>query len=57
MIKEFKGQGEKSFPGSGYLKPCNRKAYCLRKDLLKMSDYREIYGSPRIPAELKRWQD
>jgi len=30
-VKEYKEQGEKSFPGSGNIKPCNEEYYRLLK--------------------------
>lgn len=41
-IKEFKEQGEKSFPGSGKLKPCNEELYRLRKELADVKQERDI---------------
>jgi transposase-like protein len=41
-IKEFKDNGEKSFPGSGILKPCNEEMYQLRKELADVKQERDI---------------
>lgn len=41
-IKEFKEQGEKSFPGSGKLKPCNEELYRLRRELADVKQERDI---------------
>jgi transposase-like protein len=41
-IQEFKEQGEKSFPGSGKIKPCNEEMYRLRKELTDMKQERDI---------------
>jgi transposase len=41
-VKEFKEQGEKSFPGSGSLKPCNEELYRLRKELADVKQERDI---------------
>jgi len=41
-VKEFKEQGEDSFPGSGKLKPCNEEIYFLRKELASMRQERDI---------------
>ena len=41
-IKEFKEQGDKSFPGSGKLKPCNEELYQLRKELADVKQERDI---------------
>ena len=40
--KEFKEQGEKSFPGSGSLKPCNEELFRLRKELADVKQERDI---------------
>ena len=41
-IQEFQEQGEKSFPGSGKIKPCNEEIYRLRKELADMKQERDI---------------
>ena len=41
-VKEFKSEGEKSFPGSGKLKPCNEEIYHLRKELASVKQERDI---------------
>ena len=41
-IKEFKEQGEKSFPGSGSFKPCNEELFQLRKQLANVTQERDI---------------
>jgi len=41
-IKEFKDQGEKSFPGSGKIKPCNEELFRLRKELADVKQERDI---------------
>ena len=41
-VKEFREQGEKSFPGSGTLKPCNEELFLLRKELADMRQERDI---------------
>lgn len=41
-VKEFKEQGEKSFPGSGSLKPCNEEVFQLRKELADIKQERDI---------------
>lgn len=41
-IKEFKENGEDSFPGSGQLKPCNEEVYRLKKQLAEVTMERDI---------------
>ncbi len=41
-IKEFEEHGEKGFPGSGYLKPCNEEMYRLKKQLADVTMERDI---------------
>ncbi|KAG6559309.1 MULTISPECIES: transposase [Candidatus Rhabdochlamydia] len=41
-IQEFKEQGEKSFPGSGKIKPCNEEMYRLRKKLADRKQEKDI---------------
>jgi transposase-like protein len=41
-IHQFKENGEKSFPGSGVLKPCNEELYRLRRELLDVKQERDI---------------
>lgn len=41
-IKEFKENGEESFPGSGSLKPCNEEVFRLRKELADVKQERDI---------------
>jgi len=41
-VKEFKEQGEKSFPGSGTFKPCNEELFQLRKQLANVTQERDI---------------
>ena len=41
-LKEFKGSGEDSFPGSGKLKPCNDEIYRLKKQLADVTMERDI---------------
>lgn len=41
-IKEFKENGEESFPGSGKLKPCNEEIYQLKKELASVKQERDI---------------
>jgi transposase len=61
-VKEFKENGEESFPGSGALKPANEELFRLRRELADVKQERDIlkkasckiYGSPRIYYELKK---
>lgn len=41
-VKEFKENGEDSFPGSGSLKPCNEEVFLLRKELAATKQERDI---------------
>lgn len=41
-IKEFKEQGEDSFPGKGKLLPCNEELYRLKKQLAEVTMERDI---------------
>ena len=41
-ISEFKESGEKSFPGSVKLKPCNEELYLLRKEIVSIKQERDI---------------
>lgn len=41
-IREYKEQGEKSFPGSGKIKPCNEEYYRLCKELEDVRMERDI---------------
>lgn len=41
-LKEFKEQGEQSFPGSGKIKPCNEELFYLRKELADVKQERDI---------------
>lgn len=41
-VKEFKENGEQSFPGSGSLKPCNQELYQLKKELAEVKMERDI---------------
>ena len=41
-VEEFKEHGEKSFPGSGTLKPCNEELYSLKKQLADVTMERDI---------------
>ena len=41
-LKEFKEQGEQSFPGSGKIKPCNEELFQLRKKLADVTEERDI---------------
>lgn len=41
-IKQFQNEGDKSFPGSGVLKPCNTELYQLRKELADVKQERDI---------------
>ena len=41
-IKEYKEQGEKAFPGSGKIKPCNEEYYRLKKELEDVKMERDI---------------
>src|SRR3989304_6551697 len=41
-VKEFKENGEDSFPGSGSLKPCNEELFRLRKELADVKQERDI---------------
>lgn len=41
-VKEFKDQGEKSFPGSGKIKPCNEELFRLRRELADVKQERDI---------------
>lgn len=40
--KQFKENGNKSFPGSGVLMPCNEELYRLRKELADVKQERDI---------------
>ena len=41
-VKQFKEDGSKSFPGSGFLKPCNEELYHLKKELADVKMERDI---------------
>ena len=41
-VQEFKESGDKSFPGSGKLKPHNEELYQLRKELASVKEERDI---------------
>ena len=41
-LKEFKEQGEQSFPGSGKIKLCNEELFQLRKKLADVTEERDI---------------
>lgn len=41
-VREFKENGEDSFPGSGLLKPCNEEVYRLKKLLADVTMERDI---------------
>ena len=41
-VKQYEEQGDKSFPGSGVLKPCNEEVYRLRRELADMKQERDI---------------
>lgn len=41
-VKQFKESGEKSFAGSGFLKPCNEELFCLRRELADVKQERDI---------------
>lgn len=41
-IQEFQKQREKSFPGSGKIKPSNEEMYRLRKELADMKQERDV---------------
>lgn len=41
-IKEYEEHGEKSFPGSGNIKPCNEEYYRLKKELEDIRMERDI---------------
>lgn len=40
--KQYEEQGDKSFPGSGTLMPCNEELYRLRKELADTKQERDI---------------
>lgn len=42
LLKEFKEQGEQSFPGSGKIKLCNEELFQLRKKLADVTEERDI---------------
>lgn len=41
-MKEYEQQGEKSFPGSGNIKPCNEEYYRLKRELEDVRMERDI---------------
>ena len=41
-VKEFKENGEESFPGTGTLKPCNEELFRLRRELADVKQERDI---------------
>ena len=41
-IKEYAEQGDKAFPGSGKIKPCNEEYYHLKKELEDVKMERDI---------------
>lgn len=41
-VKQFKENGNESFPGSGTLMPCNEELYRLRKELADVKQERDI---------------
>lgn len=41
-VKEFKENGEDSFRGSGFLKPCNEELFRLRRELADVKQERDI---------------
>ena len=41
-IKEYQKNREKSFQGSGTIKPCNEELYLLRKELADVKQERDI---------------
>lgn len=41
-VKEYEEHGEKSFPGSGNIKPCNEEYYRLKKELEDVKMERDI---------------
>ena len=41
-VREFKEQGEASFPGKGKLLPCNEELYRLKKQLAEVTMERDI---------------
>jgi transposase len=41
-VKEYELHGEKSFPGSGNIKPCNEEYYRLKKELEDVKMERDI---------------
>ena len=41
-IKEYKEQGERSFPGSGNIEPCHEEYYRLKKELEDVKMERDI---------------
>ena len=41
-IKEYEEHGEKSFPGSGNIKPCNEEYYRLKKELEDVKMHTDI---------------
>ena len=41
-VKEYEQHGEKSFPGSGKIKPCNEEYYRLKKELDDVKMERDI---------------
>ena len=41
-VKEYEQHGEKSFPGSGKIKPCNEEYYRLKKELDDVKIERDI---------------
>jgi transposase-like protein len=62
-VKEYKEHGERSFPGAGQLKPCNKEVYRLKRQLadvtaetffhtLKTEEVHLSYYRTREKAEL-----
>jgi transposase len=41
-VKQFKEHGDKGFPGSGTLMPCNEELFRLRKELADVKQERDI---------------
>ena len=42
LVKQYKECGEKSFPGSGSIAPCNEELHRLRKELAHVKQERDI---------------